>query len=118
MQTPYLWGGKSIFGIDCSGFVQQVFKSAVDIKLPRDAYQQAELGEEVAYTDAAEGDLAFFTNKSGRVIHVGILTGNGKIIHASGRVKIDQFTPTGIFSKEIGKETHQLSVIKRMVEVK
>ncbi|MGB0522571.1 MAG: C40 family peptidase, partial [Flammeovirgaceae bacterium] len=114
MHTPYLWGGKSIFGIDCSGFVQQVFKAAKDIKLPRDAYQQAEHGQFVEYADATAGDLAFFENEKGRIIHVGILTDEREIIHASGRVKIDNFNPRGIISKETGKHTHKLSFIKRV----
>lgn len=114
MHTPYLWGGKSIFGIDCSGFVQQVFKSAHDLKLPRDAYQQADHGQLIHFDETQEGDLAFFENESGRITHVGILTGDGHIIHASGRVKLDHFMEEGIISKDTGKLTHNLSFIKRV----
>jgi len=114
MHTPYLWGGKSIFGIDCSGFVQQVFKAAIDVKLPRDAYQQADYGQLIHFDESKEGDLAFFENDKGRITHVGILIGHGEIIHASGRVKIDHFTENGIVSKDTGKQTHQLSFIKRV----
>ena len=114
LHTPYLWGGKSIFGIDCSGFVQQVFKSAKGLKLPRDAYQQADHGKEIHFNNHQEGDLAFFENDKGRITHVGILTGNGKIIHASGRVKIDDFTQQGIVCKDTQKQTHKLSFIKRV----
>lgn len=114
LHTPYLWGGKSIFGIDCSGFVQQVFKSAKEVKLPRDAYQQAEHGELIHFEKASAGDLAFFENDKGRIVHVGILTGNGEIIHASGRVKVDHFQEEGIVCKETGTHTHKLSFIKRV----
>lgn len=86
LDTPYLWGGKSVFGIDCSGFVQQVFK-IFGLKLLRDAYLQAEQGNAVESLDTtALGDLAFFQNEKGRVTHVGILLGKNEIVHASGKV--------------------------------
>jgi hypothetical protein len=113
LNTPYLWGGKSAFGIDCSGFVQQVFRT-FDINLPRDAYQQEEHGLLITFEERESGDLAFFTNDAGRVIHVGILLSADEIIHASGYVRIDSLTETGIFSKEYNKITHQLSSIKRL----
>ena len=114
--TPYLWGGKSVFGIDCSGFVQQVLKM-FGVKLLRDAYLQAEQGNKVeGLNSAALGDLAFFRNEKGRIIHVGILLENNRIVHASGRVRIDTIDEDGIVNSENGKRTHRLHSIRRLVE--
>jgi cell wall-associated NlpC family hydrolase len=112
--TPYLWGGKSVFGIDCSGFVQMIFR-LFDLNLPRDAYQQAEIGELIGFNEIKPGDLAYFVNANGKIIHVGIIIENSQIIHASGRLRIDQFTETGIFNSDYNKETHQLHFVKRVL---
>ncbi len=113
LNTPYLWGGKSNYGIDCSGFSQIVYRSQ-GTELPRDASQQAQLGNSINRKQVKAGDLAFFINEAGRVIHVGILLSKSKIIHASGRVKIDKLDDTGIWSEELGDYSHKLSVIKRL----
>lgn len=111
--VPYLWGGKSRSGIDCSGFCQQVFKQ-FGIKLPRDAYQQAEMGEVVGFLlEAQTGDLAFFDNEEGRITHVGIMLGPEEIIHASGKVRIDKIDNQGIINSDTGQRTHKLRIIKR-----
>ncbi|KMQ67149.1 hydrolase Nlp/P60 [Chryseobacterium sp. FH2] len=115
LNVPYLWGGKSFFAVDCSGFTQLVYK-VHDIKLPRDTYQQAEVGEPLTFVEESRlGDLAFFENPEGKIIHVGIMLENQKIIHASGKVRIDTLDSTGIFNKELNKHTHKLRVIKSII---
>ncbi|MGB4399052.1 MAG: C40 family peptidase [Daejeonella sp.] len=114
LNAPYLWGGKSVFGIDCSGFTQMVFRQ-FGVKLKRDAYQQAEEGELVSFLqESRAGDLAFFDNDEGKITHVGIMLSNETIIHASGRVRIDGIDNQGIFNKELKRYTHKLRIIKRM----
>lgn len=115
LNAPYLWGGKTPFGIDCSGFTQMVYKLN-GIKLPRDAYQQAEMGETLSFVEEAEaGDLAFFDNDEGRIVHVGIVMDNHKIIHASGKVRIDGFDHQGIFNNDKKDYSHRLRLLKRIV---
>lgn len=115
LNTPYLWGGKSNFGIDCSGFTQQVFKM-LHIALLRDAYQQAAQGEVVGFLQEAQcGDLAFFDNDEGRITHVGILLNSQSIIHASGYVRVDKIDNQGIVHSITGKRTHKLRIVKRVL---
>jgi len=115
LYAPYLWGGRSPLGIDCSGFTQIVFK-LVGINLPRDAYEQVEQGELIDFVEETQnGDLAFFENRKGKISHVGILLPEGQIIHASGQVRIDKIDHYGIFNTEKEKYTHRLRVIKRIL---
>ena len=115
LNSPYLWGGKSPFGIDCSGFTQLVYKLNGH-KLPRDASQQVELGQALSFVEESEaGDLAFFDNEEGNITHVGILLDNQNIIHASGQVRIDKFDHYGIFHSDRKKYSHHLRVIKRIL---
>ncbi len=113
--VPYLWGGRSPFGIDCSGFVQSVFRLG-GYSLPRDASQQVQSGEVVDFISAVQaGDLAFFENSQGSITHVGILLNPQQIIHASGNVRIDPVDHQGIFNQALGKYTHALRIIKRVI---
>ena len=120
LNSPYLWGGKSPFGIDCSGLTQIVYKIN-GIKLKRDAWQQAEQGKVLSFLEEAEtGDLAFFDNEDGRITHVGIILTplhsqkGALIIHASGKVRIDKLDHQGIYNEEMKKYTHRLRIVKKM----
>lgn len=113
LNSPYLWGGRTHFGIDCSGFTQVVYKLK-GLRIKRDASMQAKQGSKIdSIKDARLGDLAFFDNAEGRVTHVGIMLNNEQIIHASGKVKIDTINEDGIYSLEQKKHTHNLCAIRR-----
>jgi cell wall-associated NlpC family hydrolase len=115
--VPYLWGGKSTWGTDCSGFVQTIFKT-LDILLPRDAYQQAESGTKINLSEIKKGDLAFFKNKEDKIVHVGIILNSknkANIIHASGMVRIDKLDERGIFNEDLSNYSHELAFIKRII---
>ena len=115
LNAPYLWGGKTPFGIDCSGFTQMVYKLN-GYKLQRDASQQARQGEALSFIEESEpGDLAFFDNEEGNIIHVGLIMENNYIIHASGKVRIDRLDHLGIYNQELNRHTHKLRVIKKVI---
>jgi len=114
LNAPYLWGGKTPFGIDSSGLTQMVYKIN-GRKLLRDASQQATQGEVLSFIEESEpGDLAFFDNNEGEIIHVGIILANNYIIHASGKVRIDRLDQSGIYNADLRKHTHKLRVIKKI----
>lgn len=115
VNAPYLWGGKTPFGIDCSGFTQMVYKLN-GYRLLRDASQQATQGVPLSFIEESEaGDLAFFDNEEGKIIHVGIIMDDNYIIHASGKVRIDRLDHLGIYNAELNKHTHKLRVIKKII---
>lgn len=115
LNVPYLWGGRIAFGMDCSGFVQALYKT-IGIQLQRDAYQQAEMGTAIAFLEETQtGDLAFFDNAEGKITHVGMLLDSHTIIHASGRVRIDPIDSYGILNNEDKNYSHKLRIIKRII---
>ncbi|MGY8886681.1 MAG: C40 family peptidase [Flavobacteriales bacterium] len=115
LNAPYLWGGKTPFGIDCSGFTQMVYKLN-GYNLKRDASEQVTQGQALSFIEESEpGDLAFFDNAEGKIVHVGIIMKDNSIIHAHGKVRIDGLDHTGIFNYESKTYSHQLRVIKKIV---
>jgi hypothetical protein len=116
MSAPYLWGGKSVLGVDCSGLTQLAL-AFQGVALKRDASLQAEQGETIDFIEQVQtGDLAFFDNEEGKIIHVGIVEiqdGACNIIHASGEVRRDALDHQGIFNRDTKSYSHQLRIIKR-----
>jgi len=115
LNSPYLWGGRTPFGIDCSGFTQMVYKIN-GYKIFRDTHQQANQGEVLSFIEESEpGDLAFFDNEEGEIIHVGLILANNYIIHCDGKVRIDRLDHSGIYNVDTYRHTHKLRVMKKII---
>jgi cell wall-associated NlpC family hydrolase len=119
LNAPYLWGGKNMMGMDCSGLTQVVY-SVFGINLLRNAREQITQGVVVAsIADALPGDLAFFDHadrdpQATNISHVGLLLNSTEIIHCSGCVHIDMIDAQGIHLPD-GSLTHHLVQIKRYI---
>jgi cell wall-associated NlpC family hydrolase len=113
--TPYHWGGRSPFGIDCSGFTQMVYKIC-GYKLFRDSWQQGSQGKYFkSVTEGKPGDLVFFKNEEEQINHVGILLEGDRVIHASGRVRVDHVDDQGILNGDTKSYSHVFSHVRRII---
>lgn len=114
LDVPYFWGGRTPMGIDCSGLMQLVFLMS-GFELPRDASQQALIGEDLHLVSQAKpGDLVFFGSPDKAISHVGMVVDEGQLIHAFGKVRIDPVDHLGIFNKELNRYTHYTRLVKRV----
>ena len=116
LNSPYIWGGKSAFGTDCSGLVQTLFR-IIGIMIKRDSGEQHKEGKTVnMLSDSVPGDLVFFDDEDGEIVHTGVLLDKNLVLHASGRVRVDPIDHQGIYNESTGNYSHKLRLIKRIIE--
>ncbi|HMQ46077.1 MAG TPA: NlpC/P60 family protein [Saprospiraceae bacterium] len=114
--APHFQGGRSPLGIDSAGLIQLLY-SLVNIPLPRLVEQQVFLGRPVDFIDQVRpGDVAFFENRQGRIIHCGLILSAQEVLHAYGSVRIDPLDHFGIYNSEAGRYTHFLRVVRRFLD--
>ena len=114
LNIPYLWGGKNAMGMDCSGFTQ-VIMSLFGKALKRNAGEQATQGRKISDLSKVQaGDLVFFDHEDGKISHVGVAIDSERVIHCSGRVKVEKLDFNGIFNAETGVYSHHLMAIRRV----
>ncbi|MEO1012653.1 MAG: NlpC/P60 family protein [Bacteroidota bacterium] len=115
LNAPYQLGGRTPFGLDGSGFTQMVYKLCGHT-LSRQPQEQSLQGDALSFIEESDpGDLAFFDNAEGEIFHVGIILKNNFIIHVNGKVRVDRLDHTGIFNTDLGRYTHNLRVIKKVI---
>lgn len=115
LHAPHQWGGRSPYGIDAAAFSQLVFKIG-GYSLPRFLSQQVLHGKKVdSLSQTKPGDIVFFQDKAGKIIHTGILLEEDKIIHVLGRVRIDHLLEEGILNQETKIFSHTLSSFRRII---
>ena len=115
LYAPALTGGRTPAGIDPGAFVQLVSR-LINVKLPRTPAAMSQHGRMVDFVIQAQpADLAFFDNRRGDITHVGILLPDSQVLHVGDRVRIDAVDHYGIFNYEVGRYTHRLRVVKRLL---
>ena len=115
LYVPGMHGGRTPMGVDPVAFVQLVYR-ILNLRLPRRADAMVERGELVDFVVQAQvGDVAFFDNAKRKIEHVGLLLPDSKILHVGDRVRVDALDHYGIFNYDLGRYTHRLRVVKRVL---